>query len=468
MFQPAEPQRFDAVAAFRPALAAPAMAREFRAWALMALGALALAGVFALLLAVARIPGADALFPWPVAFYKKSLIIHVVLSFVIWFLCAGNAVMLITACRLADGTPRLAGLGRPAIAAMAISFVLLCVPALLDRGQPALSNYVPVIIDPLYYWGLLGAALASVLAATRALANGIFRAGALEPLGAAGLALSAIALLATAAFAISWNRLGGYPADAAANEDLFWAGGHILQFFNATLMIGAWAVLGGRALGRPAMPPRLAMALSALNAGLAAGGLALMFVYPPFSGEERYAFTLYQYALAPATAIAALWLVRGLSAGPMVEGEPATMARLTIYVSIAVFAIGGVLGIFVDGADTRTPAHYHGVIGGVNVAVMGLFYLFVLPLLGRGLVRWRGARVSIVLYGLGQVLHSLGLFVAGGYGAPRKVADTAGGIEALGSWLGHVGIGLGGIVAVMGGVAFIWIAGRRLLERRPG
>jgi len=88
----------------------------------------------------------------------------------------------------------------------------------------------------------------------------------------------------------------------------------------------------------------------------------------------------------------------------------------------------------------------------------------VLPLLQRGLVRTRAATASIILYGAGQFLHSIGLFITGGYGAPRKVAGAVD-LDILGNWIGHAGIGVGGVIAVIGGVMFIWIAGRRLLKR---
>ena len=90
MFEPAQKQRWDPIEGFRPSLSSGVAQRELRNWSLIALGALAIAGVFALLLAISRIPGADKLFPWPVAFYEKSLIIHVVFSFVVWFLAAAN------------------------------------------------------------------------------------------------------------------------------------------------------------------------------------------------------------------------------------------------------------------------------------------------------------------------------------------------------------------------------------------
>lgn len=463
MLKPAQEQRWNPIEGFRPAFAAPGAQRELRRWLIIALGALAIAGVYALLLAISRIPGADTLFPWPVAFYEKSLIIHVVFSFVVWYLAIAIILMMVGAARMAEGKPKLNSLGASASAAMAIAFILLAVPALMDRGQPSLNNYVPAIIDPLYYVGLLMVAFAVVLAAVRVLTNGVSRTGPLEPIGAAGMASAVVAIAAVAAFAVAWNRLGAMPQIAAENEDLFWAGGHILQFLNTSVMIAGWTLLGGRAIGEPPVTPRFAMMALGLNAILALGGFALMFVEAPFSAEERILFTHYQYALAPVPIVTGLMIAANVIRAPKPDGEAGRTARLALLLSLAVFFAGGILGIFVDGADTRTPAHYHGVIGGVNVAAMGLVILFVLPLLERGLTRWRAIRAAFWLYGLGQLLHSLGLFVAGGYGAPRKVSDTAPGMDVIGNWIGHVGIGIGGVIAVIGGIMFIWIAGRRTL-----
>ena len=55
-------------------------------WAWLAVGALAIAGVFALLLALSRIPGMDKAPFWPLGFFYKGLVIHVVFSLVIWLL----------------------------------------------------------------------------------------------------------------------------------------------------------------------------------------------------------------------------------------------------------------------------------------------------------------------------------------------------------------------------------------------
>ena len=133
---------------------------------------------------------------------------------------------------------------------------------------------------------------------------------------------------------------------------------------------------------------------------------------------------------------------------------------MCLMLSVSVFGLGGTLGLFIDGADTRTPAHYHGVLGGINLAFMGLFYAFFLPLMGRGVEATRPVRLSVWFYATGQFLHVLGLFLAGGYGAPRKTAGVAGSIDSLGAQIGLYGLGVGAVIAVIGGVMFVWIAAR--------
>src|SRR5208282_3955364 len=59
---------------------------ELWAWAALAIGSLALAGIMAVLVAVSRIPGIQALGFWPLDFFAKGLVIHVIFSLVVWFL----------------------------------------------------------------------------------------------------------------------------------------------------------------------------------------------------------------------------------------------------------------------------------------------------------------------------------------------------------------------------------------------
>lgn len=464
--EPAQRQRWDILAPYADALAAPAAQRRLRAWTALAVLSLALAGVMALLLATSRLPGIDKTFPWPLQFFEKGLVVHVVFSFAVWFLAIFGAILHVTAQRLSGGRPCAEPMAAgPWVAA--IAFVLLFVPALLDRGQPTLNNYIPVIVDPLYYAGLGLLGVGVLMATVRFLLALSTRRGPFEPVARAALAGAVIYLLALGTIALAFRSLGGQTPSFDFNENLFWGGGHVLQFLNLTLMLAAWYVLGGLAFGRPALSPGLFSILLTFTVAGGLAGFAVQAMMEPFSAIQRETFTWLQYALAPAPVIA---VAAGFGPARAWFRESAARAWrhpafLTLVLSVATFGIGGMLGIFVDGADTRTPAHYHGVIGGINLAFMGLTFAFVLPLLDRALKAGRAIRVQIWLYAVGQILACVGLFWAGGYGAARKTAGAAQDLSHIGATIGLYLNGIGALIAIVGGVMFIWTVGRALLRR---
>jgi len=466
-FRPVQAQRWNLIGGFQLAMATPSARSELRGWCGLALMSLAIAGVFALLLAISRVPGIQNVFPWPLQFFHKGLVIHVVFSFVIWFLSVLGCLSVIAVYRVQAGTPKINWAGKMALAGGAVASVMIFIPGLLDRGEASLNNYVPVIIDPLYYAGLIVLAASLLLLVGRFAVNLIGRDGPFEPVSQGTFFAGIMLILATLCFAMSWFALRNNTINAGFNEDLFWGGGHVLQYLNTTLMLVAWYALGGIAFDRPVVDPRLFRWILGL---ILATSLALPLLYvlfDPVSVDQRSAFTWMQYGLAPPTL---------LMAGAMV----ATAARyhqektcwpwqniafLCLLLSISVFAVGGLLGLFVDGADTRTPAHYHGVIGGVNLAFMGLFFAFFLPLTGRTVIAGKAIFRLAWLYAIGQTFHSLGLFLAGGYGAPRKTAGADQGMQAIGAKFGLYMMGVGAVIAVIGGIMFIWILSRILLKK---
>ena len=84
---------------------------ELRYWAFLAIGALAVAGLFVLMLATSRIPGAETVIPWPAGFFGKGLIIHVIFSLIVWFLGVFALLSSMAAYDLGGGAPRFRGLG---------------------------------------------------------------------------------------------------------------------------------------------------------------------------------------------------------------------------------------------------------------------------------------------------------------------------------------------------------------------
>jgi len=102
----------------------------------------------------------------------------------------------------------------------------------------------------------------------------------------------------------------------------------------------------------------------------------------------------------------------------------------------------------------RIPAHYHGCIVGVTLALMGLVY-HLLPRLGYGAPQGRLATLQPTLYGAGQMLHIVGLVWSGGYGVQRKVAGAEQVLRGGGEIAGMALMGLGGAIAIIGGLLFV-------------
>jgi hypothetical protein len=440
--------------------AAASLRGELWSWSAVAAGSLAIAGVFALLLAISRIPGIEFLAFWPIDFFRKGLVIHVVFSFVVWFAAMFSAMAALAGARLGDGSSA-GGLGLLSAGGVVLSMPLLFVPALLRRGEPTLNNYVPVIIDPLYYAGLAVLGVSIALAAARLLI--VSRPSALrrDPIAATTAAAAVAMLIALLCFAIALAALSSAPLSFDFNEQLMWGGGHILQFVNTLLLLVAWTKLAS-----PWCRDNLARPLAAASALLLLGaviGPLLYVLMAPFSPEQTRAFTWLQYLLGPPATIVAVALILRLRS-PLPWREPAFLA---LALSMLLFAVGGVLGLFVDGADTRTPAHYHGMIAGVTLAFFGLFFSTILPCLGRKAGSARRQRLILHLFAWGQLAACIGLFIAGGHGAPRKVAGAAQGLTDLAPIAGMAINGTGGLIAVIGGVLFVWTVGSALL-RAPG
>jgi len=438
--------------------------RELRSWLGLAVAALAIAGVFALLVALSRVPGISSIPLWPTHFFEKGLVIHVAYSFVIWFLCLLAALATVATYWLDGGKCRGRATGKTAVTLVGTAQVLMLAPALVLEGEASLNNYVPTLMHPVYYLGLVFLFLSLLFVVIRLVAA-FFRR--VQPATAPVLGILAAGVIYAAAFAcltVTFHTAWGEVASAEVNERLFWGMGHVLQFVNTALMAVAWYWLAETA-GRAPSARLFVLALTAL-AAFALIGPALYALYPMYGPEQTMAFTDLQYLLAPTPVVlaAGLLLAGGTGSAP---GPEAALARRALWVSVALFGLGGLLGLFVDGADTRTPAHYHGVIGGVNLALMGLTFCLLLPLVGRAPAFGRAARTLVWLYGAGQALHSLGLFAAGGYGAPRKVAGEVAGLEAIGAQVALYAMGVGAVIAIAGGVMFIWIAGRCLLRPDP-
>ncbi len=441
---------------------------ELRAWAALAIGSLGLAGIMAVLLAVSRVPGIEAIAFWPLDFFAKGLVIHVVFSLVVWFLTLFALLASMAAAKISPNGLRFASLGGIGAVAVAVSYPLLFLTAFDSASEPSLNNYIPVIQHTAYYVGLALLGLGILMPVLRLLLNIPVRPKEMPPLAFAMSAGSIIFLIAMICFGIATYLSWGTPPSKGLNEVLFWGGGHMLQFLFCLLMLTGWFVLARSSLGEDVIGADVfRVAVLTLLAFTLPGPFFFLF-FDMSSTLFREAFSKLQFVMALPTMMVAVPLLFGIGRAkknaPLPWRDPAFLA-LTL--SLAVFAAGGLMGNLISGSDTRTPAHYHAVIAGVNLAAMGLVLTFCLPALDRRPRENRWLRLQIWLFGAGQFVACIGLFWAGGYGAPRKTPTSLGSL-ADGAVMGMYLNGIGGLFAVAGGVIFVITVAAALLRKGKG
>ena len=440
-------------------LAVPNDSRRLLAlgWLLLCVLALFGAGVFSLLLVVSRTPYIQDVIPW-IDFFHSALVVHVDLSVLVWSLAFGG---ILWSLNQRPGTSWLAWVAL--VLASAGTAIIMVSPFVRD-AQPLMSNYIPVLQHPVFFTGLLTFALGFSLLVINSM---VFMAPVgpwMEGQGALRFGLNTAAVAAAVAlgcFAWSWLQMPDYLLGESYFELLFWGGGHVMQFTYTLLMLVAWLWLSHSAGLSLPLTPRVVLVILFV-------GLTCVFVspliylsYPITTLEHVELFTwLMRWGGSLATLPLALALIVGLLRyGGRSDEE--LLARSCLQSSLFLFGIGGMIGFLISGSTVTIPAHYHGSIVGVTLALMGVCYL-LLPQLGFPLRNMRMAIWQPVVYGGGQLLHVAGLVWSGGYGVQRKVAGAEQNLDSIERVAGMGLMGLGGLISAIGGLLFLIVVLRAL------
>jgi hypothetical protein len=274
------------------------------------------------------------------------------------------------------------------------------------------------------------------------------------------------AVIAIGALLASWL---GIPASIQGEyyyELLFWGGGHTLQFVHIQLMLVCWLWLATESGIASRLTPRTVLLLFAFGLIPVLMTPVAYFMYDVGSIDHQIAMTwLMKFggglAALPISLVVLFNLVNSLR-GP---ANPSPQ-RSALFSSMILFGVGGIIGFMIEGSNVTVPAHYHGSIVAVTLAYMGVTY-HLLPLLG---FRRPAGRLVILqpwIYASGQLMHVIGLAWSGGYGVQRKTAGDAQALDGIEKVAGMGLMGLGGLVAVVGGILFLvivfkamWPAGR--------
>ena len=439
-----------------------------RRWCAVAVASLVIAGLLSLAVVVGRLPLLSRLIDDP-PFFKRCLVVHVDLALVVWFYAFLAGLL-----SLSSRTP--AGRLRTASHGLAVCGVAAMLGGALLRGaSPILANYVPVIDHPLFGAGLAAFFVGVLLTLLHELVirvpghDGVFPADA-------RVGLEAAAVLVVIAAATWVSARAGLPAGTDAYtraEFLAWGPGHVLQAANASAMLAVWLWLLERATGTPVLSRRAGLGVF--------GALVLPQTVMPLLTIRGTLDALYHTGatqLMRWTIFPVVLVVLGFSVRHLVRHRLALRrcnslqrAALTGFVaSVALTLLGIGLGACIRSSTTLVPAHYHASLGAVTVSFMTAAF-FVCDAIRPGTVVervWRSARRQFALFGVGQSVFALGFAIGGACGLGRKAYAAEQHVRSAGEICGLIVMGIGGLVAVAGGLWFLFLILREMRRwRRP-
>ena len=436
----------------------------------LAIGSLLLAGSFSLLLIVGRMPVFSEWVSDPL-FFKRCLVLHVDLALIVWFFSfAAGLFALMPGDRSSHGAFRLG------FAVTCTGVLAMIGGTMIPRTLPVLANYVPVIDNALYVGGValfFGGLLPCfvnerlflrVMEVSPSAPASVWEPFRLTP--DVAIALKTVALAYVAAMTTFLVSVAATPRELDAKsyyELVFWGGGHVLQVANVASMLAVWLLLLGALLKREIIQPRPARVLFGLL--LAPHLLGPLLTWNgTITSTYRLGFTrLMQFGIAPVVVIilgiCLVQLRRAWREG-LISRRHWRDPRLAGFAASAALTVTGFLmGSAIRNSTTMIPAHYHASIGAVTVAFMAVSYLLLAPM-GFASMSSRLARLvpwQLHLFGFGQVIFAIGFGLGGMHGLSRKAYAAEQHIRSIGELVGLGIMGAGGLVAVAGGLLFLFL-----------
>lgn len=425
-------------------------------WLWLGIASLVGAGLFAILLVLARTPYVQDIFPW-IDFFHTALVVHVDLSVLLWFLAFAGVLWSL------NSSSGYLGIGWLALVLSAVGATMIVLSPFVETGIPVMSNYVPVIHSTFFMTGLIVVAVGLALLVLRSLiavpaANLWWGAEGSIRFGFFAAAIST--LFALAAFGWSYMMIPGTYDITQYYDLLFWGGGHVLQFTYLLLMLTGWLWLADACGAKIPLTPRVTTVLLTLV-------LLPVFYVPVIYLTSAGAMSDYMGQFTQLMKVGgafgpvpiALAVLYGI-----VKGERTSATgpqRAALLSSMLLFAIGGGISLMIKDSNTIITAHYHGTGGAISLAFMGLTF-HLLPRLGYRVPDLKWATLTPYIYGAGQALHIFGLLWSGGYGVQRKVAGAAQELHGFAQKAGMGLMGFGGLIAVIGGIIFLVVVFKAL------
>ena len=409
-------------------------------WFYLFLLSIGVGGFFALLVAVARTPGLANFFPDK--YFYHGLVGHVDSALIVGL----YAFLIFLWHKTFKKEEKIYE-----VLLSLFGFLFIFIAALAGLGKALWNNYIPTIIHPFFFIGLVlffGGVLLTAVRFFPAALRLMYLGNALESI----LSISIInSVLLPISLVVSYLVINKSLKEYGFFENLFWFPGHIHQFINACLLLAVWILLYKNKVFN----------LRFLNYLLIVFPITLFLAqfYVEPKSNLGMDLTKIAYAIGIGLPTLAYGIMLFINSLKILDFE-----RNSLKLSILIYFFGAFMGYVGVGMDLRVPAHYHTVIASILVGIMALTILFLKEF---GFVNTISRFVKFIpfFYGFGMFLFVSGLFWAGMFGTPRKMPGTDY-ITNAKVYLFMTIMGLGSILSVIGGGLFVLYVLRNIFRRR--
>jgi cytochrome c oxidase subunit 1 len=457
---------------------------------------LLIGGILALLVTLTRWPAVHLL---PAMEFYQALTAHGIDMLIFWIIFFEIAVLYFCSstllrCRIA--TPRIAWLG---FALMIIGAVATNLAILKGDSSVMMTSYVPMPANPNFYLGLILFAVGALIGCfvffgTLVVAKAERTYEGSVPLvtfGAITAAIIAVFTIASGAIILipTWMWSIGYIShiDPLMYRLIWWGLGHSSQQINVAAHVAIWYAIAAVVFGARPLSERVSRGAYLLYIlFLQFASAHHLLVDPGVSSEWKIFNTSYAMYLAVLAsmihgltvpgAIEVAQRRKGFNKGlfEWIRKAPWSNPSFSgMFISLVGFGfLGGITGVVMGTEQINiiihntiyVPGHFHAtVVVGTTLAFMALTYFLIPTLFKRELI-WKGlARWQPYLFGLGMAFFTLVMMGAGTLGVSRRHWDMAFTGAALGyeypgsAYLLMGLVGISGVIAIVGGAAFILI-----------
>jgi len=410
-------------------------------WLLYSIFSLLSAGILTFIIVFSRTPFIKDIFIFK-DYFRKALIVHVNLSQLFWFLSIGALLNFhyFKHNKLFNKISLYA-----AILALFGVIISSFVP-----GIAILNNYVPILDNFLFK---ISITLFLIVILLISFVNALNDSDILEKNQPLALSLlkvyNIIILIAFTHFVISYKFITRNNVNLEFYEILFWGFGHITQYAYVVLIVFSWYLI--------AKKTKIFIIFSDnfLKISVSLYLFICLFAYGSikYINDHMLNFKNFytNHMIWGSSFLALIFIIAILPnffSLKFYKAKPNDKPLInSLILSVILFIYGGLLGSNINESNTLIPAHYHGSIVAVTIALIGLTYIY-LPLFGGQKINSKLAMMQPIIYGIGQIIHITGLAISGGYGVLRKSPDSILGFNAK-FWMGVMGIG-GGITMIAG------------------